>query len=311
MTDPGDCIANIALPATGFRATGPARMPPIWILIPAIFAMECSNTRPLPGRPNRSRKICCTLCIAAFPARPCRRSAKLPDEQIESLVEYVKYLSIRGETELYLLQTVVDKHAALPLDQGKVLAEGVRPSTMSWDQAADMAVVPPATLRSDTLEQLSVSIDRGRELFRTMGGQCFLCHGWTGKGDGQHTDFYDDWNKRKIADTPEQTQELALHFQLPVQSLPAQKSDRGRFPRRRPADRPLPADFSGHQRHAHARRRSGPGPKGRTFARGHLARRKLRSLIEQGQRGFGIRDLKDESYSSFSPGACSGSLRKK
>jgi mono/diheme cytochrome c family protein len=162
--------------------------------------------------------------------------AKLPDGQIESLVEYVKYLSIRGETELYLLQTVVDEHAALPLDREKVLAEGLRPAVMSWNRAADMAVVPPPAPRADTLDQLSVSIDRGRELFRTMGGQCFLCHGWTGKGDGQRTDLYDDWNKRKIADTPQQTQELALRFQLAVQSLEARNLTEGVF---HGGDRPI------------------------------------------------------------------------
>ncbi len=162
--------------------------------------------------------------------------AKLPDEQIESLVEYVKYLSIRGETEQYLLQTVVDEHAALPLDQGKVLAEGVRPTAMSWDRAEDMTIVSPPAPRADTLDQLSVSIDRGRELFRTMGAQCFLCHGWTGKGDGQRTNLYDDWNKRKIADTPEQTQDIALRFQLPLQSLPARNLTEGVF---HGGDRPI------------------------------------------------------------------------
>jgi mono/diheme cytochrome c family protein len=69
-----------------------------------------------------------------------------------------------------------------------------------------------------------------------MGGQCFLCHGWTGKGDGQRTDLYDDWNKRKIADTPQQTQELALRFQLAVQSLEARNLTEGVF---HGGDRPI------------------------------------------------------------------------
>jgi len=97
--------------------------------------------------------------------------ARLPDEQINSLVEYVKYLSIRGETELYLLRCVVDENAALPPDRAKVLAEGAVPAAKSWAEAAETAVVPPSSPRADTLEQLSVSIDCGRELFRTMGAQ--------------------------------------------------------------------------------------------------------------------------------------------
>jgi mono/diheme cytochrome c family protein len=168
--------------------------------------------------------------------------AKLPNEQIESLVEYVKYLSIRGETELYLLQTIVDEHAALPLNQRKIVADGVIPAAMSWDRAADMAVVPPAMPRADTIEQLSVSIDRGRELFRTMGAQCFLCHGWTGKGDGRRTDLYDDWNKRKIGDCPDfhdnenGTVPFTARFQLPLQSLPARNLTEGVF---HGGDRPI------------------------------------------------------------------------
>jgi mono/diheme cytochrome c family protein len=162
--------------------------------------------------------------------------AKLPDGQIDSLVEYVKYLSIRGETELYLLRRVVDENAALPPDRAKVLAEGVTPAAKSWAEAAEKAVVPPSPPNTDTLEQLSISIDRGRELFRTMGAQCFSCHGWTGKGGGQRTNLYDDWNKPKIADTPEQTQKLALRFQLPIQSLRARNLTEGVF---RGGDRPI------------------------------------------------------------------------
>ncbi len=60
---------------------------------------------------------------------------KLPDREIEALLEYVKYLSIRGQTELYLLQTVVDEDAVLPLAMHEVMAEGVLPAARSWDEA--------------------------------------------------------------------------------------------------------------------------------------------------------------------------------
>ena len=161
---------------------------------------------------------------------------ELPDGQIQSLVEYVEYLSIRGETELYLLPHIADEKAILPLDLSNVLDKGVKPAAKSWAEAAVMAVVPPSPPQTDTLEQLSVSIDRGRELFRTMGAQCFLCHGWTGKGDGERTDLYDDCNKRKLGDTPEQTQELVKRFQLPIQSLRARNFTEGIF---HGGDRPI------------------------------------------------------------------------
>jgi mono/diheme cytochrome c family protein len=161
---------------------------------------------------------------------------KLPEEQLQSLVEYVKYLSIRGQTELYLLQRVVDEKARLPLDQAEVVEKGVRPAAISWAEAQSMAVVPPSPPQTDTIEQLSVSIARGRELFRTRGAQCFICHGWTGKGDGQRTDLYDDWNKPKKGETPSQTKELAKLYQLPLQALPARSLTDGVF---HGGDRPI------------------------------------------------------------------------
>ena len=68
---------------------------------------------------------------------------KLPGEQLDALLEYVKYLAIRGETELHLIQSVVDEDASLPLDMGEVIEEGLLPAAKSWDDARAMAVVPP------------------------------------------------------------------------------------------------------------------------------------------------------------------------
>ena len=184
--------------------------------------------------------------------------ARLPREQSESLLEYVKYLSIRGETELYLMRLVVDQHAPLPLDRSKVLEQATVRADASWRTAADMALVPPPAPQADTFEELSVSIDRGRELFRTMGAQCFMCHGYTGKGDGTRTDLCDDWNKLKIGDcldppqeqygdcpkqsgdcpnfsvrkngtVPLSDQALASRFQLPYQPLRARDFSLGIF----------------------------------------------------------------------------------
>jgi mono/diheme cytochrome c family protein len=176
---------------------------------------------------------------------------KLPEEQIQSLVEYVEYLSIRGQTELYLFQVAADKNRDSPdfrvsengtvpfgpsSDMKTVLEQGVKPSAASWAEAVNFVIAPPPQPKADTIEQLSVSIDRGRELFRTPGAQCYICHGWTGKGDGERTDFYDDWNKRKLGDTPERTKELAGLFQLPVQRLRVRDLTGGTF---HGGDRPI------------------------------------------------------------------------
>jgi mono/diheme cytochrome c family protein len=171
----------------------------------------------------------------------------LPEEQIQSLAEYVEYLSIRGQTELYLFQIVegdcpdfrVSENGTVPfrpLDIKNVIAQGIEPIEASWAEAETFAVTPPPKPKADTLEQLSVSIDRGSELFRTPGAQCYICHGWTGKGDGQRTDFYDDWNQRKLGHTPERTKELDRWFQLPVQRLRVRDLTEGIF---HGGDRPI------------------------------------------------------------------------
>ena len=275
MTAPGDCIASIALPATGFRATVPARTPPILILIPAIFATECSNTRPLPGQPSRSGKIYVHSLQSGIPGTAMPSLAKLPDEQIKSLVEYVKYLSIRGETEQYLLQTVVDEHAALPLDQGKVLAEGVRPTAMSWDRAEDMTIVSPPAPRADTLDQLSVSIDRGRELFRTMGAQCFLCHGWTGKGDGQRTTFTMIRTSGKLRILPSRPKTSPCVINFPFNRCRGNLTEGVFHGGDRPIDlyRRISVGIKGTPMPAAG---PAPGRKSALLGRGRLGRRKLR-----------------------------------
>ncbi len=171
---------------------------------------------------------------------------KLPGEQIDALLEYVKYLAIRGETELHLLQSVVDEDASLPLDLEEVIEEGLLSAAKSWDDAPSMAVVPPTQPFTNSVpllrrssagadpspgtacEQavahdgeesgLARSIARGRKLFAGA-GQCVKCHGTRGDGRGEQSELYDDWNKRKVGDSPERTQMLAARFRLPVERL--------------------------------------------------------------------------------------------
>jgi mono/diheme cytochrome c family protein len=144
-------------------------------------------------------------------------------EDLEALVDYVIYLSIRGEVERKLLTT-----AAMDLD----LAEGERlldvslkdsaPDTYaeqleaiheavvdvaeSWADAADqvMEVVPPADDyplfprdlggSTEARERLAESVAHGREIFHGAVANCATCHGNTALGDGQVNDF-DEWTK--------------------------------------------------------------------------------------------------------------------
>lgn len=147
--------------------------------------------------------------------------AMLSDGDIRDLCEYVKYLSIRGETELYLLRLTLDENELLPLDKQAVLEDGVQPIAESWElpeTEPEVWVVNPERPMLNN-QGLQAAIERGRILYREPRAQCVTCHGPEGRGDGEQTELYDDWNKAKKGVTEQQTLELGRYFILPLQKL--------------------------------------------------------------------------------------------
>jgi len=169
----------------------------------------------------------------------------LPQRELDALVEYVEYLSIRGETELYLLELVVDEDEYLPLDLKQVVQEGVLPAAESWAAARRVVVDRQEALRhapfspteSPPTRQLAGSVAQGRRLYASEKAKCVECHGPAGDGRGEQRELYDDWNKPKKGATPEQTRELARLSQLPIQRIWPRDFTRGSFRGgRRPID---------------------------------------------------------------------------
>jgi len=176
-----------------------------------------------PVRTDLQRTLHCGIPGTAMPSFD-----RLSDREIVALVQYVVYLSIRGETELFLLQLVLDEDE-YPVDKAKAAREGALPAAASWVAAEKMVVQPPPPPALDTAEQLSTSLARGRKLFATKDAKCVQCHGPAGKGDGEQSELYDDWNKRKRGVTPQQTQELARLFRLPLEQLRPRNFTEGIF----------------------------------------------------------------------------------
>lgn len=121
--------------------------------------------------------------------------ALLGDAQVDALVEYVKYLSMRGETEIALMQAFFelddDAQGKLP-ETREFLVDGVLVGVAEkWKSAAD-AAIPVPEMPADI--DLAASIAKGKELFHGDKANCVKCHGVTALGDGQAND-YDDWNK--------------------------------------------------------------------------------------------------------------------
>jgi mono/diheme cytochrome c family protein len=152
----------------------------------------------------------------------------LPKPEVDALVEYVKYLAIRGEMETALVNYVAQElgeeeaedangepiledgepkmirlalNPAANPEQGDVIKESLAMIVEAWDAAAENAIVPeegaiPEDNRSP--EEFAASAKAGRELFLSKKANCYTCHGPTALGDGQQTD-YDVWMKDIVA----------------------------------------------------------------------------------------------------------------
>jgi mono/diheme cytochrome c family protein len=135
--------------------------------------------------------------------------AILPPDEQEALVEYVKYLSIRGMTEKAIVDFVGENvnpgekfdpatNAEL---RASIVEQMLKPIVESWQNAKDQVMAPEdavaAALEKRTPAELAESITKGRDLFYGPKANCMKCHGPTALGDGQQDD-YDDWSKATL-----------------------------------------------------------------------------------------------------------------
>ena len=133
-------------------------------------------------------------------------------EEVASLVDYVKYLSIRGQLErrliseldsldgdpildLELLKSDSEDNAEEFEDQLRTIVEEflVEEIVERWADAEDAVTevpVPPSAFDHQH-SGFDSFVESGRQLFRGK-ANCVQCHGPTGLGDGQ-TENYDDW----------------------------------------------------------------------------------------------------------------------
>lgn len=111
----------------------------------------------------------------------------LPDAEIEALVQYVKYLSIRGQTERALIEVGMD--GPLKTDAAYLVDEVMGSIVNKWAKATPV----PVPARPDwNDEQRQEALATGKRIFYSTGA-CFTCHGESQLGDGQLTN-YDDWS---------------------------------------------------------------------------------------------------------------------
>ncbi|HEY5312898.1 MAG TPA: c-type cytochrome [Pirellulales bacterium] len=129
----------------------------------------------------------------------------LPADEIDALVEYVRYLSLRGEVETGMAIQVYDAEEPLEMTRSALVDAFLATPAEMWAKAEKSLIKPPAHPSVDTPEKLQASIAAGRVLFLGGKAQCTKCHGPNALGDGSDVALFDDWNKdKKVAETEKQ-----------------------------------------------------------------------------------------------------------
>lgn len=171
-----------------------------------VFKYKSTAGRAKPTRGDLTRTL-----RRGLPGVPMPSFQLLPGEDVEALVDYLIYLSVRGELERRLLRV-----AALDLDYGSESGERWLRPDQREDQpklaaeqqqwiAEELAVVlrqwREAESRQTEVPSVPADLDapqrvaRGREWFHGKIANCAACHGEGGAGDPQLPDDYDDWTK--------------------------------------------------------------------------------------------------------------------
>ncbi len=176
------CLHCHGVSGDGAGPTAPYLYPRPRDYRPGIFKFTSTGLNK-PTRDDLRKTLLYGIAGTSMPAFDAMLSA----DEIDQVVEYVVFLSMRGETELGLIDiasTVDEKDAAtelsdeVGLDTAKVVAN-------KWVQASNLVVDPPIPrVIAD-----EASVKRGRELYLGLnktGGkvECVACHGPQAHGDG-------------------------------------------------------------------------------------------------------------------------------
>ncbi|MEM6473060.1 MAG: c-type cytochrome, partial [Planctomycetota bacterium] len=170
-----------------------------------------------------TRKDLKAILVNGAPGSAMPSFSAIEEEDIETLVDYVIYLSIRGEFERRLLYQAVDElgyegeSPEVELSLANAASFGVHTDDDSGSEAYWVArdnlnrILEQWVGAEDAIVQVpappaktAASIDQGRQLFHGKIANCSGCHGTDGLGGVPIIDF-DDWTKEfttRLAITP-------------------------------------------------------------------------------------------------------------
>ena len=137
------------------------------------------------------------IIVDGIPDTAMPSFALLPPDEIDALVEYVKYLSIRGEAETALKARLFEDRKMMTPSRSELVKVALKEVAASWNDASSAQIKPVEGYKPDA--DRDAWLKGGAELFAGQKGQCYTCHGTTGLGDGRKKSepLFDIWNKSK------------------------------------------------------------------------------------------------------------------
>lgn len=180
---------------------------------PGIYKFTSTSGGSKPTREDLRRSIARGVANSSMPAF----EALMTPQQIEQVIDYVIFLSLRGQVEQGLVLTAStlgsEEEAETFVEDYELDIEDIVLGVQSqWEQAGEMVTDPPVSRVEPTRE----SLQRGLALYRGHTPeklQCASCHGDQGYGDGPSfvapEVFYDVvFRGKSIGEFDETTQRL-------------------------------------------------------------------------------------------------------
>ncbi|MGP0062243.1 MAG: c-type cytochrome [Isosphaeraceae bacterium] len=161
-----------------------------------IFKFTSTPSGLLPARSDLRRTITYGLHGTSMPAF----ESLLTATQIEEVIDYVMFLTMRGQTENELIGAASQLDENKPEELNEEIPNSIKLVFSQWTRAQNEVVNPPIARTEPTRE----SILRGRDLF--LGSDCKDCHGRLARGDGESFVKQDVFNDVVFGGNPSERQ---------------------------------------------------------------------------------------------------------
>jgi mono/diheme cytochrome c family protein len=216
-----NCLHCHGVSGAGDGPTAPFLYPTPRDYRKGIFKFTSTPSGDRPARDDLRRTVKNGLHGSSMPAF----EPLLTEPEIEQVIDYVIFLSMRGETEGALIEegAISDEKDpnALSDQTAKEIAEGV---FQKWKAAQTRVVNPPIPRTPSSRE----SILRGRELFLARTAEkleCAACHGQLAEGDGPSFVSQDVFNEVVFGGNPSERQARLARLDEKTRTLWNQKPD--------------------------------------------------------------------------------------